>query len=144
MKLKTIIILCIPLIYSCNTKTEEINCSALNKIGIEHYIDSVLYSGNCLIYNGKTISESRKIKKGLHKNTIGYWDTGEVKYTGGMKNDSLNGIFKEFYRSGKIAIKGKFNMGFYDGKWKYSREDGTLQRITIFKKGKVVSETNKD
>ena len=61
-----------------------------------------------------------------------------------MKNDSLNGSFREYYRSGKIAKKGKFKMGYYNGRWKFTDEDGRILRITTFKKGKIISETTKN
>ena len=131
------------MIISCNTDTIEVNCSVLYKEGIKHYLDDSLYSGNCLVFKDENLAESRIIKNGVHKSTIGYYDTGEVKFTGGMKRDSLNGVYKEFYKSGKIAIQGKFKMGYYDGRWRFTQENGVLLRITTFKNGQVVSEIDK-
>ena len=128
------------MIISCNTDTMEVNCSALYKEGINYYLDDNLYSGNCLVFKDENLAEKRRIKNGVHKSTVGYYDTGEVKFSGGMKRDSLDGVYKEFYKSGKIAKKGRFNMGYYDGKWKFTREDGVLIRITTFKDGKIISE----
>ena len=132
------------MIISCNTDTIEVNCSVLYKEGIKHYLDDSLYSGNCLVFKDENLAESRKIKNGVHKSTVGYHESGEVKFTGGMKNDSLNGVYKQFYKSGELAIRGRFKKGFYEGKWRFFREDGVLQRVTIFKNGKITSEIDKN
>lgn len=145
MRLKILILaITLPNLYSCDRESNEVNCSALIKNGIEYFDDDDLYSGICLVFDKDVLVEKRKIQNGLHKTTIGYWNSGELKYTGGMKNDSLNGSFREYYRSGKIAKKGKFKMGYYNGRWKFTDEDGRILRITTFKKGKIISETTKN
>jgi len=130
-------------ISSCNNDLIEVNCESLSKTGIKYYLDDSLFNGNCLQYSGVVLKENKLFKNGMHKKTVGYYDTGEIKYRGGMKNDSIHGTYKEFYKSGKLAKKGKFKMGFYDGKWQFIREDGVILRITIFKNGQVISETDK-
>ena len=145
MRLKILILaITLPNLYSCDRELNEVNCSALKKNGIEYYVDDDLYSGICLVFDKDVLVESRKIQNGVHKTTIGYWNSGEVKYTGGMKKDSLNGSYREYFRSGKIAKKGRFKMGYYDGRWKFTDEAGRLLRITTFKKGKIISEINKN
>ena len=138
------ILLFISVTVSCNSNIPEVNCSSLNKEEGKYYLDTNLYSGNCLFFNDGNLAELRSIKKGLHKKTIGYWDTGEVKYTGRMKTHSINGTYKEYYKSGSLAKKGRFKMGYYHGKWTFTREDGKILRITTFNKGKVVSEIDKN
>ena len=132
------------LFMSCNTDIMEVNCSSLNKEGIQYYLNNNLYTGNCISSQYGELAEDRRIKKGIHKSTIGYHESGEVKFTGGMKNDSLSGVYKQFYKSGELAIRGRFKKGFYEGKWRFFREDGVLQRITIFKNGKITSEIDKN
>lgn len=143
MKLKLFLFI-IPVLVSCNIESNEVNCNVLKKTDTKYSIDDKLFTGNCLTFKNGVTTESRKIKNGLHKKTIGYWDTGEIKYTGGVKRDSLNGSYREYFRSGKIAKKGKFKMGYYEGRWKFTDESGRLLRITTFKKGKIISEINKN
>ena len=145
MRLKILIFaITLSILYSCDRESNEVNCNALKKNGIKYFVDDNLYSGICLVFDKDVLVESRKIQNGLHKTTIGYWNSGEVKYTGGMKKDSLNGSYREYFRSGKIAKKGRFKMGYYDGRWKFTDEAGRLLRITTFKKGKIISEINKN
>jgi len=144
MKKLSLFILTSLILSSCNSESNEIKCKALTKEGIKHLDDGKIYSGNCLVYKNDIIAESRKIQNGIHKKSIGYWDTGEIKYTGGIKNDSLNGVYREYYKSGRIAKKGKFKKGYYHGRWKFVREDGVVLRVTKFNKGKVISEVNKN
>jgi antitoxin component YwqK of YwqJK toxin-antitoxin module len=134
------------LLNSCTSENNQVKCSSLEKNGITYIIDGKPYSGECLTFYSESdnINEKRVIKSGIHKKTIGYYETGELKFTGNMKNDSVNGAYKEYYKSGNLAIQGKFKKGFYEGRWKFLNEDGLLLRITKFKKGQIVTEMNKN
>ena len=131
------------LFISCDNNKIEVNCNILEKNGISYILNGEVFTGNCTIMTDNIITERRNIKNGLHTNTTGYYPvSGELKFTGGMRNDSIHGKYREYYETGKVAIKGQFKKGFYDGKWRFLREDGELIRITIFKDGRIISETD--
>jgi antitoxin component YwqK of YwqJK toxin-antitoxin module len=54
-------------------------------------------------------------------------------------NDSLYGRYYQYYLNGEIRLKGKFNMGFPDGRWKTYDSSGELMSIQIFNKGELIN-----
>lgn len=46
-----------------------------------------------------------------------------------------DGIYREFYSSGKPFIEGKFSRGRQDGEWTYWYENGTVNRKATYKNG---------
>lgn len=51
--------------------------------------------------------------------------------------DSSSGVYKTFYGSGKIQMKGHFKNGVRNGSFYYFAEDGKLLKQEIYHKGKL-------
>ena len=65
--------------------------------------------------------------------------TGMEKYVGWKKNVYRDDGEIAYYKNGKITIKGKFVNGVAEGERFFYKEDGTLDRIEIYKEGKSIS-----
>ncbi|MBX7205433.1 MAG: hypothetical protein K1X81_08425 [Bacteroidia bacterium] len=51
--------------------------------------------------------------------------------------DSTSGVYKTYYNSGKIQMKGRFKNGVRNGSFYYFAEDGKLLKQEIYHKGKL-------
>lgn len=88
--------------------------------------------------DGETVYENGEYKNGLKE---GYWKANhettpklfqESNYVAGK----LNGIQKQYYESGAVAVEGEFTNDSQNGKWNWFFEDGTLSSTVTFVDGK--------
>ncbi|CEN36082.1 hypothetical protein CCAN12_640040 [Capnocytophaga canimorsus] len=61
----------------------------------------------------------------------------EVTYVGGNKE----GVFKSYYRSGKVASEGFYKNDQMDGLWKYYTEGGKLKKEEVYDQRNLVKST---
>ena len=92
----------------------------------------------------KTISKSEYVRKG---DTVYYHDSlftgtaikkadnGQIIAEEHYDNGIANGLWKEWYATGKRKFEGKFTNGKNDGEWTQWYEDGTVQRKLNFENG---------
>lgn len=60
------------------------------------------------------------------------------------KNDILDGIYKEYYPSGKLALEGQRIKGQREGTWKYYHESGKLKQERVYENDNQVSDKRYD
>ncbi|MGS0526110.1 toxin-antitoxin system YwqK family antitoxin [Zobellia nedashkovskayae] len=60
------------------------------------------------------------------------------------KNDILDGIYKEYYPSGKLALEGQLIKGQREGTWKYYHESGKLKQERVYENDNQVSDKRFD
>lgn len=58
---------------------------------------------------------------------------------GGYTGKILDGLSTEFYFDLTMKSKGNYSLGLKDGKWKYWRQDGTIEKIENWKMGEFLS-----
>jgi len=59
-----------------------------------------------------------------------------IDYLWEMGSDSIrSGLWKEFWKNGKVKITGKFNLNKMEGKWAHYDEKGNLIHENIYKNG---------
>jgi len=106
-------------------------------------IISIIFAfGQTVIQNA--ISTSEYVRKG---NSVYYHDTlftgtaikkadnGQIIVEEHYENGIANGLWKEWYATGKKKFEGKFVDGKNDGEWIQWYEDGTVQRKINFENG---------
>ncbi|WP_276169071.1 toxin-antitoxin system YwqK family antitoxin [Zobellia alginiliquefaciens] len=60
------------------------------------------------------------------------------------KNGITDGIYKEYYPSGKLALDGQYIKDQREGTWKYYKESGELKQERVFKNDNQVSDKRYD
>lgn len=58
-----------------------------------------------------------------------YYDSGEIKGIGKVKNEKKLGEWKFYYKNGQIRQEGRFNEGKQDGVWLFYHPNGKRQGI---------------
>lgn len=105
-----------------------------------------------LSYGQVTISTSEYIRRGPLADSVYYEgklftgtaikkaENGQIIAEEHYENGIANGIWREWYPTGKQKFTGKFNDGKNDGEWIQWYEDGSIQRKVLFKNGKMIME----
>ena len=126
----------------CGTKTNPstVLCDKLTLIDNLNYHEDSLFNGICNIMDTDIVIEERFFKNGKKiRGKEYYFPSGNTKHDGYFMNDSLNGRYYQYFLNGEIRLKGKFNMGFPDGRWKTYDSSGELLSIQIFNKGELIN-----
>jgi len=145
IKSKFLLTLAILILFSCETKIEEldiINCkNIIYKNGLAT-LDNELYSGSCYVYNSDMIVSLLSFKKGVpegvHK---GYYPNGSLEYEGYRRKGEISGEFKRYHTNGEIQAKGKLKKGIYIGKWEFYNIEGEVIEKRIYDKFGVLKDS---
>ncbi len=89
--------------------------------------------------DGKVADETiykNGVKNGPHRE---FFPDGTQKLTSTNKNGEYEGMVTIMNPGGKIWMQGKYVAGLRDGKWIVNKEDGSLDREDIYKKGKLTN-----
>ena len=130
-------------ILGCNTPQELtiVSCKELYEINKIYYLNNDLFNGKCETYDIDVLIEEKFFKQGKEEKNIGYYyPSGNIKFVGFMKNDSVNGKFVQYHENGKVKFKGQFIMGYPDGKWLGYDSLGNKVSTQNFKKGNLILE----
>lgn len=73
----------------------------------------------------------------MNKYTEIYYENGNLKYEGMVKNKIENGYGKKYYENGRLQYEGEWHNGLYHGKGKIYNEDGTLKFNGKWINGKI-------
>lgn len=105
--------------------------SGVNKIRINESDKTVLAEINPV--NGSTRAEP-----GLFY----YWYSANAVHStqGGYSGRLLNGLYIEFYLNKNLKEQGAFKKGLKSGVWKSWNEDGTVNSVSTWEKGRLVPE----
>jgi len=103
--------------------------------------DSVWYSYN--LYGALSSKETFE-KNQLNGEAIIYYTEGQIDNNvliplsiSNYKKDTLNGLYTEFFSTGKIKKKGVFQNGLKDGEWLEYHPNGQIAQKAKFKNDKV-------
>ena len=64
-----------------------------------------------------------------------YYENGQVKVSGQVKNGLKEGSWIEFYENGQKKSEGKYKGSLKEGNWRYWNENGTTQKEENFQSG---------
>jgi len=109
-----------------------------NTIDSKFYNDSLeRVAGRCLLDTAYT---GTKYCEGLDTTL---YEGGEIYWICNYTDSIMNGIFKEYYRSGNIEISGTVKNGIRTGVWKVFYNDGQLKkRIVYYSIGQIKEYSN--
>ncbi len=79
---------------------------------------------------GSPSEEGRSYKKE-------YYQKGDLKAEGWIKNGIKEGYWKFYHPNGKLAEKGHYRRGHRDAYWYFYRENGIPKQAGHYKKGKM-------
>ena len=65
-----------------------------------------------------------------------YYDTGQVKMEGGMKDGKMEGEWAAYFPDGRMQSKGFFSDGLRTGRATVGQENGNLLQEGFYKEGK--------
>jgi len=103
------------------------NCSAQTWINIE--LEETEYDDVtekiCLKETGEPLNGNYAIK-------FNWYQTNYEPFIGGFKNGEA-----KVYRNKRLAEKGTYQNNLKEGEWLYYKEDGTIRKRVIYKKGKT-------
>lgn len=71
-----------------------------------------------------------------------FYESGNLKARGKVKNDIKNGNWQLFYENGNIYQIGAYSNGRETGEWKIFHENGKIRQIGKFSNGKQTGEWN--
>ena len=94
------------------------------------YIRSTLPIRDGIIYNpdsGRPFSEL----------STEYFDNGQIKYIGYLKNNKFHGFGTEYLEDGKVKYRGEWENGKYHGKGTLYDEDGFVDHKGEFIDGEI-------
>jgi antitoxin component YwqK of YwqJK toxin-antitoxin module len=105
--------------------------SGVNKIRINES-DKTVVAG-IIRFDGKP-----RLKPGLFY----YWYSANAIHStqGGFSGLLLNGPYSEYYLNKNLKEEGAFKKGLKSGIWKSWNEDGTVNNVSIWEKGRLVPE----
>lgn len=63
-----------------------------------------------------------------------YYENGQIKTTGNLKNDAKDGLWKQFYENGKLKNEGNYSNGKKTDEWKLYYENGKINAIGSYDK----------
>ena len=94
--------------------------------------------------SGALSSKESFLKNQLHGEKIIYYTEGQIENgiliplsVSNYKKDTLNGLYTEFFSTGKIKKKGVFQNGLKDGEWLEYHPNGQLAQKAKFKNDKI-------
>ena len=94
--------------------------------------------------SGALSSKESFLKNQLHGEKIIYYTEGQIENgiliplsVSNYKKDTLNGLYTEFFSTGKIKKKGVFQNGLKDGEWLEYHPNGQVAQKAKFKKDKL-------
>lgn len=58
-----------------------------------------------------------------------YYENGQIKITGNLKNDGKDGEWKQYYENGKLKNEGNYSNGKKVGEWKLYYDTGKINAI---------------
>jgi antitoxin component YwqK of YwqJK toxin-antitoxin module len=61
-----------------------------------------------------------------------YYDNGNIKHSGSLKNEKMHGVWKFYRRDGSVMRAGKMNEGEQIGIWTTYKRDGSVVKETNF------------
>jgi len=67
-----------------------------------------------------------------------YFKNGKMKYEGKFVVGKEEGIHNQYYSNGQLKETGRYKFGEKEGDWKYLDEDGTVRSIVTYERGLVV------
>jgi antitoxin component YwqK of YwqJK toxin-antitoxin module len=126
---------------SCDTNSpsEYSLCKDLTEKDNVYLLDNNIYNGVCKIIDTDITINEKFIKEGkIYAEKGYYFPSGNIKYEGKIKNDSLSGKYFQYHNNGEFSVKGKFFKGYPDGKWKKYDNSGKLISTQFFKKGELI------
>ena len=126
----------------CKTSTNQLTvlCDELTLDKNLNFHEEVLFNGICNIYDTDILIEKRFYKDGKKVRAKEYYfPSGNLRHDGYFKNDSLSGRYYQYHLNGKVRLKGKFNMGYPNGRWKTYDSSGQLLSIQIFRDGDLIN-----
>lgn len=129
----------------------------------EEYKDGKLH-GEKIWYSddGKIVMSENYNNDKLDGEQKAYYANGQVKSIINYKNNKIvgleaynqngktlhkedlsngTGVWKAFWDNGKVMEEGRYRNWVKDGTWKRYQEDGTVDSITVYEKGKQKSQT---
>ena len=129
----------------------------------EEYQDGKLH-GEKIWYSddGKVVMSENYNNDKLDGEQKAYYANGQVKSIINYKNNKIvgleaynqngktlhkedlsngTGVWKAFWDNGKVMEEGRYRNWVKDGTWKRYQEDGTVDSITVYEKGKQKSQT---
>lgn len=129
----------------------------------EEYQDGKLH-GEKIWYSddGKVVMSENYNNDKLDGEQRAYYTNGQVKSIINYKNNKIvglevynqsgktlhkenlsdgTGVWKTFWDNGKVMEEGRYKNWAKDGTWKRYQEDGTVDSVTVYEKGKQKSQT---
>ena len=73
-----------------------------------------------------------------------YFESGQLKYSGGYAKNKVEGKVTYYYASGKVDAEGMYVNDLKNGPLKYYKEDGTVIRTDTYQWGKMTDSTDKN
>jgi hypothetical protein len=88
----------------------------------------------------RTLNYSESQLKKYDEQKIYFWYKAQHVYTtqGGSSGTLLNGKFEAFYTNNQLAYSGNFSKGLKHGAWSYWKQNGLLEHVESWKKGKQI------
>ena len=127
---------------SCSTDVEKIivECEKLIVEDNTYYFQDKRFTGKCQVFEIDIVLQELFFEKGKKYKEKGYFfPSGNIKYEGYIKNDSLSGKYFQYHDNGQVRLKGKFWKGFPDGRWRTYDNQGLKLSVQIFDKGKLMN-----
>lgn len=100
--------------------------------------------------NGKLVGEQKTFYENGNLKSIVYYENNKIN---GLKTYDINskiiheslfkkgtGIWKFFWSNGNILEEGKYSSWRKNGVWKRYRKDGSLEKTTVYNKGRMTSQ----
>ena len=136
MKKLLLLLLCVPLMFSCGEKEEKDN--KINKLEKRVTMDLLINKGN---KNGDVFYYENRLFNGigydvyLHGDGI-YGNRGQLRREGNIKDGKRDGLWRSYYhKNGTLQEELNFKDGKKDGLWRWYNENGQLRYEGYWKDG---------
>jgi antitoxin component YwqK of YwqJK toxin-antitoxin module len=124
---------CIMINYWRNGNIKERTIYAKGKFNLFEW-----YSEEEYCKNGQLIFKDCPIQTEEKKLVLRYYCSGQLKMKWWIQGHTADGLFTQWYENGKIKSEWNFVNKKQEGEWKYWDESGKLQKIEIYKEGKLI------
>lgn len=108
------------------------------KLLSENYSKGKLHGDQSSYYDNGQLKSVVKYVNGRVDGIIAYDKNGKILHQSIFKNGT--GAWKFYWSNGKLSEEGAYVSGRKDGVWKKYREDGSIDVITTYNNGRLLSE----
>lgn len=105
----------------------------------ETYKNSKIEGDQKAYYDNGKLKSIVTYKNGRISKMVDYAENGSILHQEEFKNGT--GKWKYFWSNGNVLEEGRYKNWIKDGIWKKYREDGSIDSITEYKKGRLVETT---